>query len=363
MKLQQAKATFAQDAAMLAAKGVHFPRGVVAYVPDGFGQNIDLAMDAQPQLVTTPSAGLPAMLTSMIDQNVVRRIFAPNRGAQILGERKMGDWTMTTAMFPILEPTGETSAYGDYNENGSVGANFAFPQRQNFLFQTIKEYGELEVERAGKAGINWVSEIDNAAADVIDRFMNASWFFGITGLQNYGMMNDPNLPASLTPSTKAYAGTKWIVNGVIMATANEIANDITSVISQLIATTAGAVDLDAEIILLMSPALSVALTATNSFNVNVRDILKKNFPNLKIETAVQFGAQSATNPQGVAAGEYMAAFVKSIDGQQTTFGAFSDKFRQHAMVVQTSSWKQKVSAGTWGAIIRIPMGFASMVGL
>jgi hypothetical protein len=37
--------------------------------------------------------------------------------------------------------------------------------------------------------------------------------------------------------------------------------------------------------------------------------------------------------------------------------------RAHAVVVEESSWKQKKSGGTWGAIIRQPLGIASMIGV
>jgi hypothetical protein len=37
--------------------------------------------------------------------------------------------------------------------------------------------------------------------------------------------------------------------------------------------------------------------------------------------------------------------------------------RTHPIVKDLSSYKQKVTAGTWGAIIRFPLGIASMVGV
>ncbi|TIS53181.1 MAG: DUF2184 domain-containing protein, partial [Mesorhizobium sp.] len=40
--------------------------------------------------------------------------------------------------------------------------------------------------------------------------------------------------------------------------------------------------------LAMSPESQLAMTATNSFNVNVEDLLKKNFPNLRVVSAVQY---------------------------------------------------------------------------
>src|SRR4029077_11942485 len=96
-----------------------------------------------------------------------------------------------------------------------------------YLFQTIKQYGERELERAGLARINWVSELDKAAATVLNKFSNLTYFFGVTGLQTYGLINDPNLPATLTPATKAGGGLAWFTaSGAPNATANEVYNDI-----------------------------------------------------------------------------------------------------------------------------------------
>ena len=153
------------------------------------------------------------------------------------------------------------------------------------------------------------------------------------------------------------------MNGVVQATANEIFSDVAAVIGKLVTQTGGLITQEDKVVLVLSPGASMALNATNSFNVNVKTLLKTNFPNIRFETAVQYGALSASNTVGFAAGEFMQIFAESVDGQQTGYGAFSEKMRMHAMVTQLSSWKQKISAGTWGAIIRMPIAFASMVGL
>jgi len=201
MNLQEAIAAWRSDAAQMAARGVVLP-GVAAYIPDGWAYDSELAMDALPALVTDPNSGVPALLTTLIDPEVFKILFAPNKGAMILGEQKKGTWLDETAMFPVVEHTGEVSSYGDFAENGRAGANTNWPQRQAYLFQTMKEYGERELERAGLARINWVSEIDRAAATVLNKFSNLTYFFGVAGLQNYGLLNDPNLSAALTPATR-----------------------------------------------------------------------------------------------------------------------------------------------------------------
>jgi hypothetical protein len=363
MDFNEAMNLWAQDQGLHEKAGAILP-GVKSYIPAEWKNDYALAMDALPVTMTDANAGMPAMLTTMIDPQVFQVLFAPSKAAIILGEVKKGSWLDDTMLFPVVEHTGEVSSYGDFNENGRAGANTNWPARQSYVFQTMKEYGDRELERAGLARINWVSEIDVAAATVLAKFANLTYFFGVAGLQNYGLLNDPNLPAAITPSTKAAGnGNRWVFSGAINATANELYADVEALFMQLVTQTAGLVDQQTKLVLACSPAASVALTATNSFNVNVADLLKKNFPNIRIETAVQYGALTASNPQGVAAGNFVQLIAEELEGQQTGYCAFNEKMRAHKVVQGTSSIKQKITGGTWGAIIRMPVAVASMVGV
>lgn len=373
MNLQDAINRWNADRPRFEELGVHLP-GVRSYLPKEFHRDFGLAMDAMlelgaigadalPVLQTTPNAGIPALLTTMIDPTVFEVLFAPNRAAEIFGEVRKGTWLDQTMLFPTVEHTGEVTSYGDYAEVGHTGVNTNWPQRQAYLFQTIKEYGELELERAGLAKVNWVSEIDKAAATILNKFLNLTYFFGVANLQNYGLLNDPSLSASITPAAKGYGGTKWISNGVVQATANEVFTDIQSIFFLLVQQTGGLVESDSKLTLALSPTSEVALTATNSFNVNVHDLLKKNFPNITIETAVQYGSPTTQNNQGNPGGNLVQLFADELEGQDTGYCAFNEKMRTHPIIRAMSSFKQKITGGTWGAIIRMPVAVASMLGV
>lgn len=365
MNINQAIATFRADRWRLERDGVFWQPGaeVLGYVTPEMKDDYRVAMDALPTLTTDPNSGVPAMLTTLIDPEVYEVLFAPNKAAEILGEVRKGTWLDETAMFPVAEATGETSTYGDFNENGRAGVNTNWPQRQAYLFQIIKEYGERELERAGLARINWVSEIDKAAALNLNKFSNFTYFFGVQGLQNYGLLNDPNLSASITPGTKAAGGVTWFSGNSPNATANEVYDDVVAIYSKLVSQTAGLVNRETKMTLALAPGSDVALTFTNSFAVNVADLLKKNFPNLKIQTAVQYGVRSVTNPQGVVAGNLVQLIADDVEGQRTGFCAYNEKMRSHPIIRAMSSFRQKESAGTWGAVLRFPAGIASMVGV
>lgn len=363
MNFHEAKTAWAADSKRYAALGAVLP-DVVTYATDEMKSDYTLAMDAVPAIQTSANSGIPAFLTTMVDPQVFEVLFAPNKGAQILGEVRKGTWLDETAMFPTVEHTGEVSSYGDFAESGRAGVNTVWPQRQSYLFQTIEEYGERELERAGLGRINYVAEVDKAAATVLNKFSNLTYFFGVSGLQNYGLLNDPALSSALTPATKAATGTSWITSGgVVNATANEVYADFQALFVKLVAQTGGLVETDTPMVLAMSPGSQVALSITNSFGISVADMIKKSYPNVRIETAVQYGVKSATNPQGVAAGNMVQLIATSVEGQDTGYCAYNEKMRAHPIVRGMSSFKKKVTAGTWGAVIRQPFAIASMVGV
>jgi hypothetical protein len=362
MTFEEAMESFARDRARFEQLGATVP-GVQLYATDEVKANY-LAYDAQPALQTAPNAGIPSWLTTYIDPAIYEILFAPTQAAEIVGDEKKGSLTDQTAMFTTTEHTVEVSTYGDFNENGRASSNTNWPQRQSYLFQVMMEYGDLELERAGLGRVNWVGELDAAAADGLNRFSNLSYFYGIGGLENYGLLNDPNLGAPIAPAPKAAGGTGWFTpDGHPNATANEVYNDIVAVYQNLVIQNAGNVDKKTPMVLGMSPGSEVALTFTNSFGVNVEDLLKKNFKNLRIVTAVQYGALTPDNPQGVAAGNFIQLIAEKIKTQKTAFSAFNEKLRAFPIIRAASSYKQKKAAGTWGTVIRMPVGFASMVGV
>ena len=341
--------------ALMGRAGIHF-MGVNAdfqaegaamglrYAQDGF------ACDAQPTLITTSNSGIPAFLSTYIDPKLIEVLVSPMKAAEIVGdETKKGDWTTETAMFPVVESTGVTSAYGDYSESGNAGVNSNFPQRQSFHYQVMTQWGERELERAGLARIDWANRVNIASALTLNKYQNKTYFFGVSGLQNYGLLNDPSLSAAISPTTKTAGGTSWA-----NATAQEINADIQKLYKQLQTQANGLVELDTKMTLAISPISEVYLTKTTDFNVNVADILKKNFPNLTIKTAPEYSTVS---------GELAQLIVDDMEGQRTASCGFTEKMRAHPIVVGASSFKQKKSQGTWGTVIFRPFLIAQMLAI
>lgn len=329
------------DFAMLERRyGVVIPMAM-DYLNKDVSDDMSVAMDAQPGIITVSNAGIPAYLANFVDPEFIRVLVTPNKAAQIVGEVKKGDWTTMTAQFPMVESTGEVSSYGDYSNNGSVNSNENWIPRQSYHFQTITQWGERELEMAGLGRIDKAANLNIASALIMDKFMNKSYFFGITGLQNYGLLNDPSLVTPLT-------GTVWsALDGA------GVYAEILKIYAQLILQTAGVLDMNTPMTLAMSPTIAVNLSKTNQYNVNVTDQLKKNFPNLRVETAVEYATVG---------GQLVQLIADSIDGQKTAYASFTEKMRAHPVKVELSSFQQKKSGGTWGTVIRMPVAIAGYLG-
>jgi hypothetical protein len=345
---------FAEDAARLEAEwGIVMPFAV-DYMPRQFRTNWQMAIDAQPTLVTAPNAGIPAFYTQLVDPEVVRILQAPNKGADILGEQKKGSWVDETIFIPVIENVGEVSSYGDFNANAKSDVNEQWEQRQAYRFQTIIEYGDLEVERASAAKLQLITEKQTSAAKTLDKFMDYTYHFGVANLMNYGILNDPSLPAALTPTTKAATGVKWVTAGVVTAKAEEIYADVQMLFTQLTSVSQSAITAETAMKLIYPNTVAGAMTAVNSFGITIKAFIKESFPNIEYVTDPRYAT---------VAGNVVQLVASEFDGNKTGYCGFSEKMRDHQVVRALSSYAQKRTAGTWGAIIRYPMAFAQLIGV
>ena len=325
--------------------GIHFPDAyAMDFYPPLARRDVAIAADAQPGLITVSNSGIPAFLTSYIDPDLIRVLVSPMKAAIIVGEAKKGDWTTSSATFPNIEATGDVSSYGDYSTNGSSGANANFNQRQPYTYQTITQWGERELAMAGAARIDWAAQVNYSSALVLNKFQNKTYFFGVSGLANYGLLNDPALSAPISPTAP------WNLAGT---TADVVYEDIRRMFVQLQTQANGTVDQDMELVLAMSPTLSVSLNKTNQYNVNVTDQLKKNFPKMRVETAVEYSTL---------AGELVQMIAVNIEGQKTAECAFTEKMRAHPVILDLSSFKQKKSQGSYGCVIFRPFAISQLLG-
>ena len=340
-------ARLSEHRARLSAGGIELPAGM-EYLPEGWRRSASLAMDAQPSLFSAPNAGIPSLFSTYIDPSQIKVVFQPTVAAEFYGEEKMGDWTTDTATFPITEMTGNTSAYGDFNQNGKSNGNANWVSRQSFPFQTFTRWGERELARYGEARIDWASLLSEASNQTLARALNTSYFFGVSGLKLYGGMNDPALSNAISPTTKTAGGLTWAVGTTI-----EIYNDFLKLYTQLQTQLPALVNMSSPMECGIPNTLEPYLAKTNDFGKTVKEIIQQSFPNVKFTVIPQFATGS---------GNLIQLKLTSVDGLPVTKSAFTEKMRVHPVIPLASGWEQKKSAGTWGTVLRYPIAIVQMLG-
>ncbi len=312
-----------------------------------------LAQDAA--ITTTNNVGFPSAYYTYLNPQVVPILFAATNATRMFPEAKIGAWTDDYTNFPVEEVAGDVTPYSDYAGNGATDVNFEFPVREQFRFQTTIRYGDLEADKAAAAKISLVAQKQQAAAQVIARAENRFYLYGVAGKQVYGILNDANLSASISPVSVNSKST-WADK--LADDADGFANvcyaDINKLWNDLASKNGANVDQNAHIVLAFSNAVASYLNVPNAFGLTATQMLKQNFPNMEMVQVPELSTGS---------GEMLYMIVPELLGTETGNCAFSDKFRMGRLVAHSSHFEQKVAGTTWGAIIKRPVLISRMLGV
>lgn len=332
----------AQLIAELARKGVVLAPGV----KDISTPLSEFALDAAsvtPTLIGTPNAGIPTYLTTYVDPKVIDVLVSPMTAAQITGESKKGDWTTLTAAFIQAEPTTEVATYGDYSADGSSGANINYPQRQSYFFQTWTRWGERELEMAGAGRVDLAAQLNYASALGLAKFLNLTYLYGVSGLQNYGLTNDPNLPTPVT------ATVNWAT-----AAPEDVFNSIVAMYKQLQVQSQGIIKQRDVLRLALPPSAAADINRVNTYGLAAAKLLREAFPKLELVEVPEYDTVS---------GRLVQMWAPNVEGQETATCAFTEKMRAHAIERYSSYFRQKKSAGSWGAVVFRPFAVTQLLGV
>lgn len=327
--------------------GVHLPRGS-EMLDEPTKTKLVSAMDAAGPLVTLPNNGIPSMLTNYFDPRVIEVLFAPMNAELLYGAVQKGDWTTNTATFMVVESTGETATYGDYSENGMSSHNATFPDRQNYGFQTNTQWGDKQLDVAAKARLNYAQRQQIASALVLRKKENAIFLFGVAGLQNYGLMNDPSLITPVAPTTGA-GGNTWA-----QKTSDEIYADFVLLWANAIAQGGGLINTKSEATVGIPNVVEQNLTKQNTYGQVLKDRLKLAYPNMTIETIPEFATSG---------GNLVQMIIKNVEGQPTGELAYAERMRAHGVVRHSSYFSEKKSGHAFGALIYYPNFISQMLGV
>ena len=336
--------------------------GVVGFMPhkyeDGKITLLDvdakqLAQDAA--MSTQPSVGAPAAIYTYLDPRVIEVLFGVTNATKFFEKTKIGEWTDEYANFQVEEIAGQVGPYSDFGDGPQVDVNYEYPVRQNFRYQATLKYGDLEAEKMARAKINVAARKQYAAAQILARAENKFQLYGVEGMEIYGMLNDPNLPESITPIS-VDSHTTWADK--IAADPNNAAtlvfNDVNKLWQELTTNNGGHLDVNAPIVLGISNKMIGYLTQPYQFGKTAKVMLQENYPNI---TFVQLPELSTD------AGEMLYMTVTDMYDDDTGFCAFSRAFYLGRLIPKLSSFEQKASAATWGCVIRRPSLVATMLGI
>ena len=306
-----------------------------------------MAMDAA--LLSTPNTSIPAEVLAFFDPKAIEMLVAKRAATEIFNEVKKGDRATAYAKFRVQENTGYTQPYSDYSDNGKADVNYNFPVRQNYLFETVIKYGDLEAEESAKARIALVSDKQRSAAQVIAMDANRFYFNGVAGLENYGILNQPNLPNAIVAANGAGGSALWSAK-----TGSEIYDDIVAMMSDIASRTEGNVDQLTRYKLIVGPARNAQLNKLNVFGTEtVMALIKRNFPNLDVVVAPEYDDSTAK----------VQLIAMDVDGDVTGECAFSEKFIAGRVVPYLSHFAQKFMAGVYGAVIYRPVLVSTLTGM
>lgn len=318
-------------------------RGILA------NDSIDqLANDAA--MVTAANSGVPVEFTSYIDPMVIPILTATRGAREIFGEAKKGDWTTSYARFQTSEITGEVEAYTDYGQGGASDVNPTFPVRTQYIYQTNIRYGDREVDVASRARLQLAADKQRAAATVIDIASNKFALYGVAGLEIYGLLNDPNLPAAVTSLPNAGDETLWANKST-----KEIYEDVLYLFSKMADRGAGHIDANTELVLATSPATQVQLGKATDFNISARQMLETYFPKIRFVALPELATATS--------GTSILLVAPTIEGLPTAQIGFSEKFRAMRLIPESSSFHQKFVGSSYGTIIYRPFAIGTMTGV
>ena len=295
-----------------------------------------------------PNTAVPAYMNVYANPRVIEILTAKRNYKAIAPEVKNGDWSTAFTQFRALELTGTVTPYQDYDANGQANVNTNFPTRQQYRFQTTLRVGDLEQDVNAAARIDLFAEKQRSAATLLEISFNKYAFYGVENLNIYGLLNDPNLNADLTPTTGT-AGNTWTLK-----TADEIMSDFAKMYGKLYERSNGWIDGNTKTKLVIAPAALAELNKVNAFGASVKKMLADTYPNMEILSAPEMVTGS---------GNLAMILADEVNGQPTVEFGYSEKYKAHSIIRDSSSMYQKISAGTYGAIVYMPFAIVTMLGV
>lgn len=317
-----------------------------------------MAMDELPygMPLAPNNIGIPWQYLSYIDRVVIRAILAPLTAEQIFPLEVRGPWNTRTAQYTHLEHGGFIADYGDRSHEGGTSFNTHLPNLDFYMFQTIVSVGDLEDADFSSFGFSAMTEKEIAAADIINRALNYMAFFGVNGLNNWGIINNPYANASISVIPDPEAANP---NTVLFSEMSALGlyNNVRALVMALTRQSMGRITARSKLVLSASPSVIVALeTAANNYGLLSGDFISKAMPGLSFVAVPEFSEE--VNGES----EIINLVAPDFAARSTGTLLVNSRMKSHGPVRNISDIEEKKSAGSGGFMLHYPMGMATMIG-
>lgn len=299
--------------------------------------------DATPT-ITPNNIGAPAGLLSQLSKQAVENILTARRGEEIIGGRtKLLDWAEENVYIPFIERTGQTEAYGDFNQPTSSGMNASFNNFGHYRFSAMVQVGTLLQEQYAKLGMNAEIEVQNAATEALAVEFNRTAIYGyVSNSSNqfltYGLLNNPDL-APFVNSNTTFENMTW----------EEVVAFFAKAVSELNLKTGGHVDSQSKIRVALASSTMAFLSKFTPIGIPIFEQIKNLYPNMEFIPAPEF--EKANNNQNVIyfiAENGLGGVSKTMDLGFSEMARFSFKEQHH------NHTSQIISSGTIGCVVYKP---------
>lgn len=344
------------DAGVFEALGIGMSKNAIREIAmnkDAYG------FDEAPALQTIPSVGTPVQFLQWWSPNVIKTLYAKRAADEILGVTNAGSWEDAEVIVPEVETTGQATLYGDYVNGENSNFNVNFNKRAVVRFLSTVSVGTLEEMQISRMRMSAKERKMVATTNALEIQRNQVTFNGfLVGNQaNYGILNDPRLPAYGTLPANDKGKTDWASK-----TYGEIINDIRTMLKELEVKMAGLFSSrDDSFTMVLPMAASQAMTAVPQYNSygfdgSVEAWFKKAYQRARVVYAPQF--DKALGGQNV-----VLIFVDEVDGEKN-----ADQFIQQKLFLvgferRGTSIIETYSNATAGAFFGYGVGAVRYVGV
>lgn len=318
-----------------------------------------MAMDDTVQFAA-PSNGTIPYFTTIWTNKLIKQLLQTTASRKLTHEFQQGQWATTNIKLPTLAYLGQSAPYADFGGAGNTSVNTNWVDRETVRLQRTITYGDLAVAQMSMGKIDYVAALREALANLVALDQDEINFFGYSGINVFGMLNDPNLNATIpAPASAANPSSgQWIYK-----TFTEIIFDINTMVNAIVARAGGNADsYNDKFYLALPPAVVTYLNDPNSFGVNsVKAYIQNTYPNMEIVQA-QF-LQGSGSPIGASNPNYALMIWERLGGQECVLNAFSSLWNSHGVVREISYFNEKISYTVSGSIVTMPAGVQIMSGV